>query len=65
MPNLRIVLDEWDIQQLLAGKPVSLSGEARPNDIYLDVDHIHLERVKSTIEALIKKQKEQEQAEGG
>ncbi len=63
MPNLRIVLDEWDIQQLLAGKPVSLSGEARPNDIYLDVENIHLERVKSTIETLIKKQKQAEEGE--
>ena len=45
MPNLRIVLDEWDIQQLLAGHPVGLSGEARPDELYLDVEHIHLERV--------------------
>ena len=43
-----------------SGQP---SGEARPNEIYLDVEHIHLERVKSTIETLIKKQKQAEEGE--
>ena len=63
MPNLCIVLSEFDLQELLRGVPIRLSGEARPNEIALDIDHIHMDSIKATVEALIKKQKAQE--EGG
>ncbi len=60
MPNLRIVLSDWDLQELFRGRPLSLSGEAKPNEIALDFDNIHWDSVQSTIAALIRRQKQRE-----
>ena len=60
MPKSRIVLSDWDIQELFRGYPVKLSGEVRPDEITLDINPAHLNSIKSTIAALIQKQKIQE-----
>ena len=55
MPNLRIILTEWDVQQLLRGETLTVYGDGRQQEIALDP--VNLENIKSTIESTLFKQK--------
>ena len=61
MPTTRIVLSEWDVQELLNGNSLRLSGEVRPDEITLAKANLEsLERIAEILALLIKQKKERE-----